>query len=307
MDPANTILVVGATGALGRPTVALLRARGVQVRALNRHPAQASDLAALGAEVVAGDLTDPASLQRACMGVSRVMACAHGLLGRGRYRSEAVDDAGHRALIAAACDAGVRRFVYTSALGAAVDSPVDFMRRKFTIELALQRSGLDTVVLRPSAFMEWHAHKLNGQGLLDKGRARLIGPGTKLRNFVAASDVAALAVRALLEDPPTFRLLEIGGHDNLNNLDVTALYAKFAGQPASASHLPMALARAMALLAAPLHPGIARILRLATLSDTQFPEVWTGAAELERQFGLRLTRLEDFVRARVAEARGQAA
>ena len=78
------ILVVGATGALGRPVVQLLRAQGVAVRALNRHPDQAADLAALGAEVMAGDLADRASLERACAGADRVLACAHGMLGRGR-------------------------------------------------------------------------------------------------------------------------------------------------------------------------------------------------------------------------------
>jgi uncharacterized protein YbjT (DUF2867 family) len=52
------ILVIGATGALGRPVVKGLLAREVAVRALNRHPEQAADLAKLGAEVVAGDLID---------------------------------------------------------------------------------------------------------------------------------------------------------------------------------------------------------------------------------------------------------
>jgi len=99
MESAATILVVGATGVLGRAVVQRLRARGVAVRALSRRPAQAADLAALGAQCVASDLTDEASLQRACAGVSHVLAAAHGLLGRGRWRSEAVDDAGHRALI----------------------------------------------------------------------------------------------------------------------------------------------------------------------------------------------------------------
>ncbi len=128
------VLVVGATGALGRPAVRLLRERGVAVRALSRHPEQAADLAALGAETVAGDLTDTASLQRACQGATRVLACAHGLLGRGRFRSEAVDDAGHRALLKAARAAGVERFVYTSALGAHADHPIDCFRTKAAIE-----------------------------------------------------------------------------------------------------------------------------------------------------------------------------
>ena len=117
MKTPALVLVVGATGALGRPAVKLLRERGVAVRALSRHPAQAVDLAALGAGVVAGELTDPTSLQRACRGATRVLACAHGMLGRGRWRSEAVDDAGHRALLAAARAAGVERFVYPSGMG----------------------------------------------------------------------------------------------------------------------------------------------------------------------------------------------
>ena len=68
----------------------------------------------------------------------------------------------------------------------------------------MRASGLDAVILRPTAFMEHHAHNFNGKGLLDKGKAQLIGPGTKPRNFVCAADVAAFAVRALLEDRRRF-------------------------------------------------------------------------------------------------------
>jgi uncharacterized protein YbjT (DUF2867 family) len=216
---APCLLVVGATGTLGRPVVRLLRTKGLAVRALCRHPERAADLAALGAEVVAGDLTDAASLQRACRGVTRVLAAAHGMPGRGRWRCEAVDDAGHRALIAAARDAGADRFVYTLVMGAAAH-PDDFFRTKHRIEQLLCASGL---VLRPSACMAQHVHLFNGQPLLRKGRARLIGAGTKPRNFVAATDVAQLAVRALVEDPAPFTTLEIGGPGSYSNNEVTAL------------------------------------------------------------------------------------
>ena len=126
-------------------------------------------------------------------------------------RQERVDDAGHRALIAAAVQAGVRRFVYTSAYGAQADSPVDFFRTKWAIEQALWASGLDAVVLRPTAFMEHHVHAFNGKGLLDSGKARLIGPGTKPRNFICAADLAQMAVRALLDEVPPVRTLAVGG------------------------------------------------------------------------------------------------
>lgn len=295
------VLVVGASGALGRPTIRELLARGVAVRGLCRHPLAAADLAAAGAEIVAGDLTDRASIERALSGVSRVLAAAHGLLGRGRWRSEAVDDAGHRALIDAARAAGVERFVYTSALLAAPDQPIDFGRTKHAIEQVLAASGMAHAVLRPTAFMEHHVHAFNGLNLLTKGKAQLVGPGTKKRNFVAASDVAQFAVRALLDEPLPFTRLEIGGHDHASNLEVAALYARLAGKPLKVSHLPAAVAGAMSVLARPLHPGMSRLMKVLSLPDDAFDETFNGAAELERQFDIRLTRLEEFVAARVRE------
>jgi uncharacterized protein YbjT (DUF2867 family) len=74
-----------------------------------------------------------------------------------------VDDRGHRNLIAAARAAGVQRFVYVSAHGAAPDHPVDFFRTKHAIEEALAASGLDAVSMRPTAFMEQHVHLFNGK------------------------------------------------------------------------------------------------------------------------------------------------
>ncbi len=293
------ILVVGATGALGRPVVQLLRARGIAVRALCRHPDRAADLAALGAEVVAGDLAEAISIERAIVGVTRVLACAHGLLGRGRQRMEAIDDSGHRALIATSRAARVERFVYTSAYGARPDAAVDFFRTKHAIEAALLASGLDAVILQPTAFMEHHAHAFNGKGLLENGKARLIGPGTKPRNFVCAHDVAQLAVRGLLDDPPPFRALAIGGPGNYSNLEVTALYARIAGLSLRASHLPAGVASALATFIRPLHPGVARILRLSSLPDAALPELFDAPVDYEREFGVRMTTLEEFVRRQV--------
>jgi uncharacterized protein YbjT (DUF2867 family) len=198
--PPNRVLVIGASGALGRPTIRLLLDSGIAVRGICRHPEAAADLAAAGAEVVTGDLTDRASIERALSGAKRVLVAAHGLLGRGRWRSEAVDDAGHRTLIDAARAAGVERFVYTSALMASPAHPIDFARTKHTIEETLASSGLTYAILRPTAFMEHHVHMFNGLNVLKKGKAQLVGRGTKKRNFVSASDVAQLAVRALMDD-----------------------------------------------------------------------------------------------------------
>jgi len=132
--------------------------------------------------------------------------------------------------------------------------------------------------------------------------ARLIGPGTKPRNFVCAADVARLSVRALLEDPPPFRVLDIGGPGHYSNVDVAALYARTAGLEPRTSHLPAGIPKMMAVLARPLHPGIARVLRLASLPDDAFPERFEGTVDFERELGVRMTTLEEFVARQVQTA-----
>lgn len=227
---AGLVLVVGATGALGRPAVRPLRERRVAVRALSRHPGQA---------------TDP-------------------------------------------------------------EHPIDLFRTKHRIEQALLASGLDAMILRPAAFMEHHVHYFDGAAVLATGKANLIGPGTKRRNFVAGADLAQFAVRALLDDPPPFRTLDIGEHDHAGNLEVATHYAREAGIAARASHLPVGVARAMSALVAPLHPCMARILHRLSLPDDAIDERFDGAAALEQRFGVPLKRLDAFIHERVAEhlARG---
>lgn len=63
------ILVVGSTGRVGKRVTPMLLSQGHAVRAMTRTPEKAEPLRKLGAEVVQGDLRDPASLARACQGV----------------------------------------------------------------------------------------------------------------------------------------------------------------------------------------------------------------------------------------------
>jgi NADH dehydrogenase len=295
------ILIVGATGLLGRATALPLLAQGHAVRVLVRDRAKAGDLQRQGAEVVIGDLTDPRSLELACKGVERVFACAHSMLGRGQQASAQVDHVGHSALLVAARDAKVERFVYTSVMDARASHPIDFFRTKYEIEAVVKGSGMGFTILRPSAFMEQHVHKFNGQMLLEKGFTVIIGPGTKPRNFVAVRDVAPFAVQALAEDGLNGRTLEIGGPDNLSNSDVAAMYVVRARR-GRVKHLPVGVARVMARVIRPLHEGIARVLDLSTVPDHLLPETWQPQ-KLLAEFARDLTSVDAFIDERVAEWR----
>lgn len=296
-----TILVVGATGLLGRATALALLKEGRRVRAMVRNRDRAQDLAQAGAELVDGDLTDPASLELACKGALRVFAAAHSLLGRGRYSSAQVDHVGHSALIAAALGAGVQRFVYTSAFGAREDHPIDFFRTKFEIEEVLRESGVPFTILRPTAFMEQHVHQFNGRLLLEKGSTLLIGPATKPRNVVAVRDVVPIAVEALISDRLVGRTIEIGGPDNLSNHDVALMYQVRARQ-GKVRHLPLGIARALATIVRPFHEGVARVLDMGLVPDAQWPEAF-DPRELLAEFPRTQTTVDQFIDERVREWR----
>ena len=294
------ILVVGASGFLGREVAKLLLSQGQQVRVMTRTPAKLEDLKQMGAEVVQGDLIDPASLKRACQGADRVVAAAHSILGKGKYKSEAVDDVGHHALIDAAKAAGAAHFVYISILGAAPEHPIDFLRTKHRIEEYLKASGLNYTILRPSAFMEWHAHIFNGKSILEKGKTSLIGEGTKLRNFIAVRDVARFTVRALMDSGLKNRAIEIGGPHNVTNNQVAELYGEIAGITPKVSHMPPAIAKGMSIALKPLHPGLSRVMYIGSLPDDAFEERFDPSALLA-EFPVHLTTLEEFIRERIEE------
>lgn len=296
------VLVVGSTGVLGREVVARLRAEGRAVRAMTRTPARASALAAAGAEVVPGDLIDGASLSSACAGVASVVASAHGMIGRGRYRSEAVDDRGHRALIDVARASSVSHFVYVSALGASPDHPVDFFRTKHAVEQYLRASGLAFTILRPSAFMEWHAHEFIGKAILARGRTMLLGRGTRARNFVAACDVARFVVRALSDPGMRGETIEIGAPGNYTDREVAALYGRAAGLAPRVRHVPPGVLKAFAALLSPVAPGVSRIMRMAALPDDAYDGTFDAASLLQRH-AIPLTSLEAFIALRAAAAR----
>ena len=296
------ILIIGASGFLGRDVTKLLLSKGEKVRLLVRTPSKVEDLQQAGAEAMQGDLIDPPSLMRACQGVDRVLAAAHSLLGKGRYKSEAVDDAGHRALIDAARAAGVAHFVYMSMLSVSPDHPFDFARRKYSIEEYLKASGLSYTILRPSWYMEQNVHLFNGKSVLETGKTSLLGKGTKLRNFVAAGDVAQFAVRALTDPKLKNRTLEIGGPQNVTNNQVAELYGKLAGVTPKVNHMRPFMARVISVMLKPIQPGISRIMYLGSLPDDAFCETF-DPEPLLAEFPVHLTTLEEFIQNRITETK----
>ena len=114
----RVILVTGGTGFIGPRVVHALRERDFPVRALVRRPTggSATTLAAWGAELVQGDMTDPESVRRAVEGAEVVVHLVAIRQGRAEEFRQVMEE-GTRDLVAAAKQSGVKRFVLMSALG----------------------------------------------------------------------------------------------------------------------------------------------------------------------------------------------
>jgi nucleoside-diphosphate-sugar epimerase len=163
-------LVTGATGFIGTHLVRSLAERGVRVRAFARNAERARKLIGPDVEVMIGDMGDPEAIDGLAEGMDLVFHLASVMKGT-PDEFERVDIAGGRRLIAESKRAGVKRFIFTSTMGAyalgglhdgavvteeMIDSPDRVgpdSRAKLLLERDLaevQRAGeMETVVVRP--------------------------------------------------------------------------------------------------------------------------------------------------------------
>jgi uncharacterized protein YbjT (DUF2867 family) len=146
------ILVVGGAGELGARVVRLLADNGHEVRCLVRHKTADAALRRFGATVVRGDLTKPPSLPAACEGIDTVVATVTAMgrrlarAGRGSIRE--IDLVGVSALIVAAEQARVRRFVFVSSAGLDRSRGTPFERAKIANEQRLRALSMRAVPRR---------------------------------------------------------------------------------------------------------------------------------------------------------------
>src|SRR6266496_3248633 len=143
------LLLTGATGTIGSALLRRLTAKGEPVRCLVRDPRR------LGAErvrvqIALGDLTDPQSFRHAMRGVDTVVRLAASIRDQPGASLEELNGVATWRMVRAAERAGVRRFVFFSAMGATTLSRTRFFRSKALAERAVEEADLEHVVFAPS-------------------------------------------------------------------------------------------------------------------------------------------------------------
>jgi uncharacterized protein YbjT (DUF2867 family) len=286
------LIVVGATGMLGGAITRELLRQGRRVRVLARSPEGAGPLAAAGAEPVLGDLKDPPSLAAALRGVDTVVTTANSAMRGGGDTVQTVDLDGNRHLVDAARAAGVRQFVFVSALGAGAESPVPFMQAKGRTEEHLRASGIPYTILAPNAFMEVWAAGVVGAPARAGQPVTLVGEGRRRHSFISLRDVAQLAVKSVGHPAAVDRYLPVGGPEAVSWREVVAAYERALGRP-----IPVRFVAP----GEPL-PGLPDPMP-ALLASFEGYDSPVDMTELVRTFGVRLTTVDEFAREDVAAAR----
>jgi NADH dehydrogenase len=282
-------LVAGATGSLGGQIVRELLGRGGHVRALTRHAGAAAALESTGAEAMLGNLKDPPSLVLACRGVDVVISTASATR-RTDDTPENVDLRGTINLIDAAREAGVRRFVFLSTLGATSDSPVPAFRAKAGAEAHLKASGMEYVILQPDAFMDVWFGMLIEAPVAAGAAVTLVGDSRGRHSFIAEADVARFAAAAARRPDTVNVTLPLGGPEALTFRDAADAYGKALGRPVAIESVPPG---------SPL-PGLPAIVSGIAAAFEAYDSV-IPMGETSAAFGVSLTSAADFARRRVAE------
>jgi len=293
-----SILIAGATGLVGKQIALALQGKTGHVRGLVRggasHP-KASDLVAAGIEIAIGDLREPSTLARACVGVDTVVCTATTMPTGADDGLRRVDHDGVLALIDAAERAAVKKFVYTSYSGnIEIDCPLRTAKRD--CEARLRQSGMDVVILRPTYFMELWLGPLLGFDPLN-GTARIYGDGNGNVSYVSALDVAEFAVAAALKPMPKETILEIGGPEALSQLDAVRSFERVLGTTCRLEFVPIEALRQQHLSSDPLEKTFGALMLAYADGD-----VIAGAAETAAEYGIALRTLSDYATS-VAAAR----
>jgi len=216
------ILVIGASGFVGGHVTRGLLARGYTVRCMARKPAKVQNLAAAGCEILPGDISDFASIQRALEGMDAVYISVQTLApqdivtaGQGFMEIELN---GLHHIVTACQTQNVHRLVYVTSIGVAPDTKSVWTRERWRAQEFLLKSGLNVTIIQPGMIVG-----TGGQGfgmMVANARKRLaivVGSGRNKFRCIAIDDLAYYLVGVLDEPQAYGQCYEVGSDDILTN------------------------------------------------------------------------------------------
>ncbi|MEH2382512.1 MAG: SDR family oxidoreductase [Nostoc sp.] len=237
-----TLLIVGATGTLGRQVARRAIDEGYKVRCLVRSSKKAAFLKEWGAELVPGNLRYPDTLVQALEGVTQVIDASTSR-PTDSLSIKQVDWDGKVALIQAAKAAGVKRFIFFSILDADKYPEVPLMEIKRCTELFLAESGLNYTILRLAGFMQGLIGQY-GIPILEAQPVWVTGNSSPIA-YMDTQDIAKFAIRALSVPETENQAFPVVGTRAWSAEEIISLCERLSGKDARVTRMPINLLRAV--------------------------------------------------------------
>jgi NADH dehydrogenase len=241
------LLLTGATGTVGRPLLRRLTADGTPVRCLVRDPRR------LGTErvrvqIALGDLSDHLSFRHALRGVDTVVHLASVIRDQPGGSIEELAGVATWRLVRAAERAGVKRFVFFSALGASTRNRARLMRAKAVAERAVMESSMSHTVFAPSVVYSPRDPFLRLLERMSLLPVMLVsGSGRVPFQPIWAEDVADCVVKTLpggpLEAQANGARYELAGPETLTYDDIVEVALRSFGRRRPIVHVPVPVMR----------------------------------------------------------------
>jgi NADH dehydrogenase len=290
------ILIAGGSGFVGAAAVRRLVAGGDHVAVMTAHRERsAARIRAMGAEVVPGDVQDPASLPGAVQGAEVVVQSLSFPTyptekPRKGYTFEEFDHRGTERLVTAAARAGARAFVFVSGVGASPDSSKTWYRAKWFGEQAVEAAGVPYTILRPTWVYGREDRALNTFVAFHRWLPFIpvVGDGSQRLQPVFVDDLGEAIARAARPDGPrgTF---EVGGPEVMTMDGVLATMMDVRGRRKPLVHFPPFLPKLAGFFVQflPRPPISPDAIELATADAVADDTAFRAA------FGVALTALRD--------------
>jgi uncharacterized protein YbjT (DUF2867 family) len=210
----STILVTSASGTIGTPLVANLKAAGLDIHTLSSRE---------GAGTRVGDFGDEASLRRAFAGIDTLFV----LLPLVPNKLELAANVAR-----AARAAGVSHIVRSSGAGADPASPYALPRLQGRIDTTLAGTGITITFLRPAGFMQNYASFMAG---MVKSGTLYLASGDAKQSLIDARDIADAAA-VVLRDPAAHagRSYTLTGGQSQSDSERAAILSRVLGKPVTA-------------------------------------------------------------------------
>jgi uncharacterized protein YbjT (DUF2867 family) len=235
-----SVLVVGATGTLGRQITRRALDEGHEVRCLVRSPRKAAFLKEWGAELVTGDICNPKTLPAALEGVTTIIDAATAR-ATDSLSIKQVDWDGKLNLIQAAKKAGIDRYIFISILDAEKFPKVPLMQIKACTEKYLAESGLSYTILRPCGFLQG----LIGQyaiPILENQAIWVVGETAPIA-YMDTIDIAKFAVSAIDKAETVGKTFPIVGTKAWSADEIIKLCERQSGKEARITRMPIGVLR----------------------------------------------------------------